>query len=62
MGAAESSQRRVVHYQGAPSGEDNVADGLTKHVERRKMEMYTEKCVFVRCEGRDELRPHLGDV
>ena len=39
-------------------GEDNVADGLTKHVERSKMEMHMERCGFVRREG----RPYLGDV
>ncbi len=43
-------------------GDDNVADGLTKHVERSKMEMYMEKCGFVLCEGRHERRPYLGDV
>ncbi len=43
-------------------GEDNVADGLTKHVERSKMQMYTEKCGFVRREGGHEFPPYLGDV
>ena len=43
-------------------GEDNVADGLTKHVERNKMERYMEKCGFALREGRHELGPHLGDV
>ncbi len=42
--------------------EDNVADGLTKHVARSKMEMHMESRGFVRCEGRHELRPYVGDV
>jgi hypothetical protein len=32
-------------------GEDNAADGLTKQVERNKMEMYMEKCCFTVREG-----------
>ncbi len=40
-------------------GEDNVADGLTKHVERSKMEMYMEMCGIVRREGRRELCPYF---
>ncbi len=43
-------------------GEDNIADGLTKHVERSKMDMHMEKCGFVRREGRHELCPYIGDV
>ena len=43
-------------------GEDNVAGGLTKHVERSKMEMHTEKSGFVRREGRHELCSYLRDV
>jgi hypothetical protein len=41
-------------------GLDNVSDGLTKHVERNKMEMYMESCGFALREGRQELCPHLG--
>ncbi len=43
-------------------GEDSVADGLTKHVERGEMETYMEKCGFVRHAGRHELCPCFGDV
>ncbi len=43
-------------------GEDNVADGLTKRVERSKMEMYMENCGFERRDGRRKLCPYLGDV
>ncbi len=43
-------------------GEDKLADGLTKRVERSKMEMYKERCGFVRPEGRHDLCPHLRDV
>ncbi len=43
-------------------GVDNVADGLTKHVERSERGMYMERCGFVLHEGRHELRPYLGDV
>ncbi len=40
-------------------GEDNVADGLTKHLERSKMDMYMKTREFVRREGRRELCPYL---
>ncbi len=43
-------------------GEDNIADGLTKHVERSKMEMHMEKCGFVLCEGRRKLCPYFRDA
>ena len=43
-------------------GEENVADGLTKHVDRQKMEQYMEACSMVRRSGRHELCPRLGDV
>ena len=33
-------------------GEFNVADGLTKHLERHKMDKYMEACGFVRSDGR----------
>lgn len=42
-------------------GEDNVADGLTKHVDKRKMEQHMEKCGFRSVAGRHHLCPHLGD-
>ena len=43
-------------------GAGNVADCLTKHVERSKMEMRMEMRCFVRREGRHELCPYLEDV
>ncbi len=43
-------------------GEDNIAEGLTKHVERNKIEMHMEWCGFVRREGRHELCLYLGDA
>jgi hypothetical protein len=42
-------------------GEDNVADGLTKHVDRQKMDQYMKECGFVRRSGRHELSPALGE-
>ncbi len=33
-------------------GEENMADGLTKHVDRQKMEQYMEACSMVRRSGR----------
>ena len=42
-------------------GEENVADGLTKHVDRHKMEQYMKVCSMVRRSGRHELCPRLGD-
>ena len=36
-------------------GEENVADGLTKHVERAKMDYYMKECGFVWRSGRYEL-------
>ncbi len=43
-------------------GEDNVADGLTKQVDRFKMDRYMKACGFTYRGGRHELCPHLGDV
>ncbi len=40
-------------------GEENVADGLTKHVDRQKMEQYVEACSMVRHSDRHELCPRL---
>ena len=42
-------------------GEENVADGLTKHVDRQNMEQYMKACGMVRRSGRHELSPQLGD-
>jgi hypothetical protein len=42
-------------------GEDNVADGLTKHVDKAKMEQFMKECGFVKKEGRHELSPALGE-
>ncbi len=42
-------------------GEQNVADGLTKHVDRQKMEQYMNACGMVRRKGRHGLCPRLGD-
>ena len=42
-------------------GEENVTDGLTKHVDRQKMEQHREACGIVRRSGRHELSPQLGD-
>ena len=42
-------------------GEESVADGLTKHVDRQKMEQHREACGMVRRSGRHELSPQLGE-
>ena len=42
-------------------GEDNVADGLTKHVDKQKMEQYLKACGFEKRSGRHELSPTLGE-
>ncbi len=66
MGAGTGSHRRSVYHQGLSiikvRGEDNVADGLTKQVERSKMDKYMEKCGYVIREGRRDLGPYLGEV
>ncbi len=41
--------------------EENVADGLTKHVDRQKMDQHTAACSMMRRSGRHELCPRLGD-
>ncbi len=41
-------------------GEDNVADGLTKHVDRSKLKKHMKECVFNFRDGRHELCPYLG--
>ena len=42
-------------------GEENVADGWTKHVYRQKMEQHMAACSRVRRSGRHELCPRIGD-
>ncbi len=42
-------------------GEDNVADCLTKHVDRQKMEQCVKACSITRRSGRHELSPSLGE-
>ena len=42
-------------------GEDNVADGLTQHVDKQKMEQYMKACGIVRKSRRHELSPALGE-
>ncbi len=43
-------------------GEENVADCLTKHVERNNMEKYMSECGFGLRDGRHDLCPQIGDV
>ncbi len=43
-------------------GEDIVADGFTKHVDRSKLEEYMSECGFPFRDGRHEFCLHLGDV
>ena len=40
-------------------GEENVADGVTKHVDRQKMEQYMNARCMVRRSGRHELSPQF---
>ena len=42
-------------------GEDNVADGLTKHVGRAKMDKYMAMCGIRFAKGRHELSADLGE-
>ena len=42
-------------------GEDNVADGLTKHVDKQKMDQFMIECGFEKRSGRHELSPALGE-
>ncbi len=43
-------------------GEYNVADGLTKHVERHKMNEHITACGVLRKSSRHTLCPYLGDA
>ncbi len=43
------------------NGEENVADGMTKNMNRQKIEQYVKACGMVRRSGRHELSPQLGD-
>ncbi len=43
-------------------GEDYVADGLTKHVDRSKLDSYMKDCGYTFRDGRHEFCPHSGDV
>ena len=42
-------------------GEDNVADGLTKHVDKQKMDQFMSECGFEKRSGRHELSPASGE-
>ncbi len=42
-------------------GEENIVDGLAKHVERAKMDCCVKECGFARRSGRHELSPRFGD-
>ncbi len=43
-------------------GEDNVADGLTKHVDRNKLEKYVKEWGFAFRDGRHDICLYLGDI
>jgi hypothetical protein len=43
-------------------GGNNLAGGLTKHVDRNEIEKYMDECGFTFRDGRHEVCPHLGDV
>ena len=42
-------------------GEDNVADGLTKHADKQKLDQFMSECGFEKRSGRHELSPALGE-
>ena len=42
-------------------GEDNVANGLTKHVDKQKMDQFMSECGFEKRSGRHELSPALEE-
>ncbi len=52
---------KVVFWVFQVKGEENVADGLTKHVGRQKMVQHVAACSMVLLSGRHELCPRLGD-
>ncbi len=41
-------------------GEDNLADGLTEHIDRCNLEKYVKECGFVFRYGRQEECRHIG--
>jgi hypothetical protein len=43
-------------------GEDNVADSLTKHFDRSKLEKCMSECGFAFRDGRHEFFPYFADV
>ncbi len=43
-------------------GDEDVADGLTKHVERNNMDVYMDKRGFALRDGRHVLCPHLANA
>ncbi len=51
MDSGQGGERRVDHDE----GENNVADGFTKHVEMRKMDAYMKARAVVLKSGRHEL-------
>ncbi len=55
MGARPRRKGRLGDQEG--EGQENIADGLIKHVGRAKMDYYMKECGFVRRSGRHELRP-----
>ncbi len=42
-------------------GDENVADGLTKHADGQTIEQYLKACGIVRRSAGHELSPKLGD-
>ncbi len=42
-------------------GEESIADGMTRHVDRAKMDYYMKECGFARRSNMHELCPRLGD-
>ncbi len=43
-------------------GEESTENGLTKHVERAKMDYYNQECGFLRRRGRLEVCPRLVEI
>ncbi len=48
---------RIVRVKGAES----VADGLTRHVDRQRMDQHMKACSIARWNGRHEVSPQIGD-